>query len=824
MRALYLSTLLLWALCAQAQNFLPDVGTFSCQHRKHQLGNSYKAMAGQGRSDTIDVLHYTINLNISDLPSRAIYGNCELRVAAKINNLTKIDLDLKALSVDSVWVNGTNRPFTHVGELLSITTPAMAAGDTALVNVFYGGQPVTDPSGFGGFYMTNTYAYNIGVAFADEPHNYGRVWFPCVDNFVDRATYDMYITTRIGMKAFCSGLLIDTVGGGAIMTWHWRLDEPIPTYLASVAVSDYTSIEYTYNGVEANYPVVLAVRPVDSARISLVFEKLTDALVAFEADFGPQPFSRVGYALVPFNGGAMEHATNIAFPASTQPGIAAELLMAHELAHHWFGDWVTCETAEDMWLNEGWASYCEKIYLEQVYGKPAYAKEVRSNHAEVLRLAHVRDGDFYPVSGVGHTLTYSTTVYDKGADVAHTLRGYMGDSLFFSCVSSYLSAYGFNHASSQDFRDYLTTCSGINLTSFFNDWVFAKGFPHFSIDAVMTMPQGTNYSVMVEIRQLLKAAPAYYENVPLEITFYGLAGQKVTQRVLMGGACGSFVATLPFAPTFVALDMDEKISDAVTDKFMVINTPGSYDFEEARMTVEVAQITDSALVRVEHHWVGPLVRNTLPANLHVSPNRYFTVDGIWPAGFAATATFDYNGTTNTSSGYLDNGLITNREDSLVLLYRTHGRADWVVYNDAQFNYLNNQNDRRGRVTINNLQKGDYTLAIYDAGRAVSHNLPDTANCRTLTTAITAVLAEQHFALYPNPTTDTFTIEFKQGANRPVKVDVVDMTGKVIVSKKVEAIGQNLLEMSTAQWPNGTYMVKITMANQQTYTQKLIKTE
>jgi hypothetical protein len=825
MRLLAIISLLFWSVMAQAQSFLPNVSTFSCQHRHQALPNTLKSMAGQGRSDTIDIIHYTISLDISNLASRKIHGNCELKLVSLINNLTTIDLDLKALTVDSVKVSGVTRSFTHVGELLSIAIPGLNVNDTATVTVYYGGTPVTDPSGFGGFYMTSTYAYNIGVAFADDPHNYGRVWFPCVDNFVDRATYETYITTAIGDKAFCGGLLIDSTLTGANTVWHWKLDEDIPTYLASVAVSNYTSISYTYNGINANFPVILAVRPTDSARISQVFQKLPNAIGAYETLWGPQPFSRVGYAMVPFNGGAMEHATNIAFPASTQPSIASELLMAHELGHHWFGDWVTCETAEDMWLNEGWASYCEKIYLEAVYGKEAYTKEVRSNHADIIRLAHIRDGGYYPVSGIGHDLTYSTHVYDKGADVAHTLRGYMGDSLFFECIGSYLAAYGFNHASSQNFRDHLAQCSGINLTSFFDNWVFGTGFTHFNIDTVISRPAAVSgFSVTVEIRQLIKEASALYSNVPLDITYFGAQGQTFTQRVLMGGSCGTYTNILAFEPIYVALDINEKISDAITDKYLVVNNIGSYDFEEARMTIDAGQIADSALIRVEHHWVGPVVWNTLPATLHVSPDRYYTVDGIWPVGFVATAVFDYNGSTSTSAGYLDNGLITNTEDSLVLLYRPYGKADWVIYTDAQFNYLNNQNDKRGKVTINNLKQGDYTLAIYDASRLAQPNNPDATQCQELGTAINEVSPKQYFALYPNPTSDSFTLELKASGKLITNIDVVDLAGKVFISKVVEEFNSNSMSINTANWPAGTYIVSVTADGNKKHSQKLIITE
>src|SRR6185503_7678201 len=199
---------------------------------------------------------------------------------------------------------------------------------------------------------------------------------------------------------------------------------------------------------------------------------------------------------------------------------------------------------EDMWLNEGWASYSESIFLEKVYGKEVYKEEVRKNHKNVLQNTHIRDGGYRAVSGVPHEYTYGSTVYDKGADVAHTLRTYMGDSIFFSCLTSYLNAFKFNHASSYDFRDFLSQCSGMDLTSFFSNWVFNPGFPHFSIDSFFVAQNASSYDVTVFIRQRLRQAPELYSIVPIELTFMSENFDSVTTSVIFSGACGIYHTTL----------------------------------------------------------------------------------------------------------------------------------------------------------------------------------------------------------------------------------------------------------------------------------------
>ena len=127
----------------------------------------------------------------------------------------------------------------------------------------------------------------------------------------------------------------------------------------------------------------------------------------------------------------MEHATNITYPNSSINGsLSDEWLYAHELSHMWFGDKVTCASADDMWLNEGWAVFCESVFREGLYGKESYKTTMRSKLKDVLQFTHIKDGGYRALYGIPPEYTYGSTVYDKGGQVAHTLRGYLGDSLF----------------------------------------------------------------------------------------------------------------------------------------------------------------------------------------------------------------------------------------------------------------------------------------------------------------------------------------------------------------------------------------------------------
>ena len=778
--------------------------------------------AQNSRTDTFHVVHYDINLDISNVASHTIAGYTTVKVRSKIANLTSVNLDLQQLTVDSVHVNNTTVAYNYTTPLLTVQlASALNAGDSADIQVYYHGSPVADAS-WGGFYFSGNYAYNMGVGFSADPHPFGRVWFPCVDNFVDKSLYDFYITTSSTNRAMCNGLLQGgQVNNNGTITWHWIESRPIVTYLASVAVCNYAPAVSQYIGIRDTFPIYLAAPAIDTQKMVNSFVHLNAALAGYERAYGPQPFEKVGFTQVPFSGGAMEHAGNIAYPQFAVDGTTnQEDLWAHELSHHWWGDMVTCETPEDMWLNEGWASFTALYFSDIVYGHEVYKKQVRANHINVLQFAHINDGGYRAVSGVPHDYTYGNTVYKKGADVAHSLRGYLGDSTFFRSLKSHLQAQAYSTSNSYQFRDNLTAASGMDMTPFFNNWVFNPGFPHFSIDSFTAVLGDDSYFATVYIRQKLKAAPNYYSHVPLEVYFYDSTRQhKSIRTVDMGGRCGSASFDLPFRPAYVALDMEEKISDAITDKYLLIDSNGNYDFEEALMTMNVTSVTDTALVRVEHNWVYPDPIKTPISGLHLSQERYWKVDGIIPIGFHADATIKYNGTNSASSGYLDNKLFSiNREDSLVVMYRASVKDDWSIDTGVTLVPQGSLTSKTGEFIIHDIQKGEYALAMWNHAIADSNVVLDDANCSVL--GVTEVGRPQNgsFKIMPNPASDTFQIELAKPAIAGSIITITDITGKQVFSQPVTK--GNLHVKLALRLNKGMYLVTISNGNNSS-TEKLI---
>ncbi len=743
------------------------------------------------RSDSLDILNYKITLSIRNIASKNIAGNTQITFKCKQNNIQSVRLDFLRLNITSVKLSGNNLTYTRNDSMVFVNLSAVKnIGDTFTLSIDYNGQPQSDPK-WGGFYFSGNYAFNMGVGFVVTPHNFGRAWFPCFDNFTERSTYDLYITTDSGYKAVCGGLLISSpVNTDNSVTWNWRISTPIPTYLVSVSVSNYEFVYSSYNGILKNIPIILAAHASDTVNVKSSFVNLNKAAATYENYFGPYLFERIGYNIVPFSGGAMEHATNISYPIFAVQGTTYyETMMAHELSHHWFGDLATCRTEADMWLNEGWASYCEKLFLENTYGKQSYADEVKSNHLNVIRYAHVIDGDFRAVYGIPHQYTYGEHVYHKGADVIHTLRSYMGDSAFFSTTKAYLNQYQFKDVNTADMLNVFKQYTSADINSYFTNWIYTKGFPDFKIRTIST-DGSLNTSVVIE--QNLRATNTFYTNVPLTITFYDKNWNSVTKNFVSIGYLTSLNYSLPFTPVLTIIDKDEKISYARTKNTFTTKTNGSVSLTDGLMTLQINAITDSAMFNIEHHWTAANQIYSSTPGLYLSNYRYWNIDGIWPASLSVSGIFQYDGTSpsNFNGGYLDHTLIHLTEDSLRIVWRPNATSNWQIIPDSSL-ILNKGGllDKKGSITVKKLQKGEYAFGMFDHTLAATEKIIHT---------------EKQIKLYPNPVKGTLHISVDFMHN-DAAITILDITGRKHLSTTISSL-LNDIDIDISTLPQGIYFL------------------
>ncbi len=750
------------------------------------------------RSDTFDVFKYWINLEIGDFTSKSIKGYTKIKFAPKQNNRTFVRFDLLKLVVDSIKEGSTLLTYNYNDTVIKVNfTAPKNINDTSYFSIYYHGLPGIDVSGWGGFYFDNTgssqYAYNLGVGFDAAPHNFGRAWYPCFDNFVERARYQFAITSDTARRAYCNGYLLSDIVTLPNRTRTWVLDNEIPSYLASVSLAIYSQVTWTVNTLSGVKPIILAAAAADTTLMKNGFVHLTNCIAGFENYYGPYLWNRFGYCGVPFNSGAMEHATNISYPRAVFGNMNYEAdIMAHELSHHWWGDRITCETQEDMWLNEGMASYSAFLFDEWQYGKAKYLVDFRTQHDYCLKQLHLNEGGFRAISGIPANLTYGDHVYKKGSDVAHTLRSYLGDTLYFNAVKYVMQQKTDKSINSNELRDLMQTSSGKSLTDFFNNWVFNGGWPQFALDSVRILQQSTgSYTVSVGIKQKLYGASTLYNNVPLEISFFKQDWSRIIQKVTYSGAAQQYTLVIPYIPAYTILNYDSKIGDAVSAENKTFKTATTSLFSYARLRVTITNPgSDSNFVYLAHNFVKPDPFKNNPTGALLSDQHYWKVGGIWSNGFVAQTRFNYDGskTNNANYGYLDTLLARVNGDSIRLFYRKDAGDDWkMVKNYTYFS----SGQKTGFIEIDTLLMGEYTFGNF--GDTTDVGIKENTKLSS------------KVGLYPNPAKRFVNVDLTEMNRYYNKLEIINIEGKEVYSL---SISEKTVKINTENFAKGVYMVQV----------------
>ncbi len=732
--------------------------------------------------DSLHAIHYTLYINEINTDDQTIDAEASITLKPKINDLDKICLQLLDLTTTSVILDGTvTTNYTHENGVIHIPLDEPAdTNDILEIHIAYHGEPFHES--WGGFHFSGDYAFNLGVGISNIPHNLGKAWFPCIDDFTDRATYELFVTVDEGLTAVCGGILVEvTSPQPGKQTYHWTLNQPVPTYLASVAIGEYTLIEDVYYGSQDEIPIDYYVRPSDSAKVEDNFENLKNITAIFENHFGPYSWDRIGYVGTAI--GAMEHATNIAYPNSTITGGSTyEWLYAHELSHMWFGDKVTCNCAEEMWLNEGWAVFCELFYTEVLYDQEMFKTSLMDKHAEVLRYAHAEENGYWPLNQLPQQYTYGTSAYDKGATVVQTLRNYLGDDLFFETMAAYLDTFAFTSVSSYDMRDFITGHTGINMDGFFDNWVFHGGTPHYSLDSFNIQPTGTGSDVTLYLKQKRKGPSFTGQMNKTDVCFLDAGWNLTMDTVWFSGETGTSIKSLSYEPLAVFLDLGQNICDATTDDQQVIHSTGEYDFDRTFFHMEVAEMSDSAFVRVTHHWAPPDSLLEPVPDLRISDYRYWSVKGIFPDNFTATGRFYYSKTGN-----LDNTLILSETDSVVILHRPGPGHEWEVIPTTQLGPWS-----IGYLYVEDMPPGEYTLGVFDLSVGIPDENPGEAPVKTI-------------HVFPNPSSDHFNILIEKA--RKGEIIIRDSGGRE-VERLITKSGQHAYHWYPEHIPAGPYFLTL----------------
>jgi aminopeptidase N len=781
-----------------------------------QTSASRQTRANNSRSDSIDIKHIAISLLNVDYNSQSVNAFADLKCFSKVNATSYIDFDLEGPIADSVFVNGAAATFVHQASNVRVQLPAtLNTGDSCQVRIYYSGHPKADPQ-WGGFVFSGVYAFNMGVGFISQPHTIGRYWFPCFDNFVERSTYEFFVTTSNSRKAVCNGQLLDSTINGSDVTWHWYLQENIPSYLASVAIAPYVTVRDTLIGMNGQVPVEITCLASEVNNVNGSFAQLQQSFTMLEQRFGAYQWSKVGYTLVPFTAGAMEHATNIHIGKAFIDGsLNYATLIAHELSHHWFGDLATCSTAQDMWLNEGCASYCEFLHTEYVSGAAAYLTAYRDNHYSMLGTAHINDDAYRAISPMDSNYTYSTTVYNKGADAIHTLRSYLGDSLFFASMQHYLTQHSFTHASTADLSASIATVCGTSYQHFFDGWILQPGFANFTIDSIFKQAENSNVNVQVFLRQRKHQNTNYLSKVPLRINFFKPDFSYITKIYTLDAQCAGPIFNLDFDPVMIVLDQNDALSDASTWESRTIKTTSSswvqYTQAKARVKVTaIANTTDSSLLRIEHHWVHP-DRFRVPQGDYVLHDaRYWRVDGINLQNLSGFLNFAYNASSTNS--YLDSSWLQGNESDIRLFYRANAQQDWSFADDSLI--AGAPSDRIGQIYSKKILAGDYALGIRRSG----YTDPIVSDATSLPCDNVLKLEPEsnnakpvYFIVSPNPADSFIEVQLKNSQCDLCSL-VLSQDGKILQQYLTGSV--STFRLDTSRLAPGTYQISF-IKNQKT---------
>ncbi len=738
------------------------------------------------RSDSFDILDYDLTIDLRKMTNNLLIGKAVVEFTPKISGLVILPLDLIRLNVDSVYFEDIHTSYVYNKILLQIQAPvALEVGTNYKVTVFYQGTPATSSSGFGGFYFEDGIAYNLGIGLTDDPHNFGRSWFPCFDNFVERSTYTYRVITKNNITSFSVGTLTDEqVFDAESRIRTFRMIQPIPTYLSAIAASTYTSYDYIHHAVYGDIPVKLISKPGDQANVISSFKNLNSAVDALESWYGKYPFERVGYVMT--TRGAMEHPNCIAYPVnSTSGGAESRRLMSHELCHLWWGDLLTLRTQADMWIKEGNAEYGAHLFDEYINDRNSFERTVTDNRLEVIKQAHIDDGRYLPLSPMPKDITYGTTTYKKGAMVMHSLRGYLGDDLFRTAQQKVLQDYAYSNLTAITYRDALSAASGIDLTNFFDRWVFDIGFYDFVIQDFRPLDFSVNTHEVI-IKQKLLKSNGFLTDAPVSLTFVDHDNKLITQKVICTGEITTIPLTLTFNPKAVFINAPLTLNLAQFNSLRNITKTGSPNFSYSNLIVTVSEIKDSTWAYAEHHYTSP--DPSIDPGVKMNDQHFWKLTLADPELVTMLGKIEYNTTW-------DSELLLNGEDSIQLFFRINGLEDWSIY---PFYTKNGgiSTDKKGSFVISKYLQGEYATGNVDPSILSNYGNKESAD----------------ISLYPNPAQTKLSVDLTDLKNIALNeiciISFINSAGRITFETRINSSENQSLILPPALVA-GTYRVLVT---------------
>ncbi|MFZ1731093.1 MAG: M1 family aminopeptidase [Bacteroidota bacterium] len=594
-RTLFIVTLLLPTLATWAQD-AEHQSIHEIELRRYSM-LANRAQFVSAAAEQYDVHYYKLNVTLPDDPVMRFGGNVVMGFTSLVDGLSVIEYNLgPAARLDSIVVRGSklnSSAFARTGDVLAVTLPfTLQQGEELRMTTYYS-------FAYAGSAMDVKDVQNVdlgksirSIASQAEPYD-ARLWWPCKDDPADKAdSVDLVYTTAENMFPVGNGVIVSDVNNGdGTRTVTWKSRYPIVTYLVSVAAAEYNYRErsFTYDGKTMPFGSWWYGMP--AANMANYEQDALDGLQVYSDLFIPYPFINEKYGMAEYEwGGAMEHQT------VTSMGFYGTDVVVHELMHQWFGDKVTCASFEDIWLNEGWATYGEALFYEARGGLEA----LKANMATTMYFGggtiHVDDPEN------NQNLIFSGSLsYNKGSWVVHMLRGVMGDDKFFPAVKKYLGNEDlstYRSVTNDEFKGFMEAELGSNLDYFFQEWIYGEYYPTYQIEWDAVDNSGT-FDLVLNIEQLYQGQRQLFTMpVPVYIRFED--GSDTTIKVWNDQAVQQWTYNFASKPVSVQIDPDnwilkrviEKIKNPTFDKgILVVN---GVDWGEPAYTADLdAAFADS---------------------------------------------------------------------------------------------------------------------------------------------------------------------------------------------------------------------------------------
>ncbi len=565
MNKLFLPLLVFATLLGSASSLLAYASQgHYCRIDSHEHGD-ISTIRHYAPSREIDVLHLKLNVT-PNFDERTVSGTVRINFSPIAKPLEELSLDAVDLYIDSVKASASIEDHQNTGEKLIITfKKPIPVGKESYVEVTYSAEPE-----IGLYFRTEEMGYKEGedhIWTQGEMHEH-RHWFPCYDYPNERFTSEVIANVPEGMVVLSSGVKVSEEKNSrtGLVAWHWKQNQPHVNYLITLCAGYFEKTEDSYRDI----PMAFWTPPGRIQHAEIYFDGTKKMMKFFEDYIGVEyPWDKYDQVVVEdYTWGGMENISQSTMTAraiqdaETRKIRSAEGLVAHELAHQWFGDLITCKDWSHIWLNEGFATYYDALYHEYEYGRERFLWEMRGNANSVIKAKN----DIKPMVYKEYkdpVEQFDYRAYPKGSWILHMLRSRLGDDLYREVIKTYLDRFSFDVARTEDLMGVIEELSGRDWDQFFDQYVFHAHHPELSVGYSWDVKTKLA-KVTVEQKQKLSESVLTFA-VPLKVRF--ISGKTIrTVTLQVSQTKEDFYVSLSKKPDIFRVDPDFELLAKVDAK------------------------------------------------------------------------------------------------------------------------------------------------------------------------------------------------------------------------------------------------------------------